>query len=179
MRTILIAAAFSGLAACQPAPAAPAAEPEVTAAAEDTAEPIVEQALAATFVHAADAGTASLLITEDPAEPGFGLDCTPAALTLTGATSQVALGNMAMPYSISVSGASFEAELVPGDDAAPTFAVTAPLTPEVLSALSGATTARIFVNDGYAFVESGIDTGEEFERFATACADLSGIVPAP
>ncbi len=180
MRAFLIGMAFAALVACQPAPAA-APEAEAAGADVEVEAPVEAEPLAAAFVHASATGSASLAIQEQPEAETFGLECKAVgpSLTLTGATSQVALGNMVFPYSIVLSGASFEAELVPAEETALTFAVTTPLTPEVLSALSVATTARIFVNDGYAFVESGIDPAAEFERFAAACADLTGIKPAP
>lgn len=107
----------------------------------------------------------------------FRLACTKAgsALTLTAGIKQVALSNMAPPFAIVLSGSTFPAELVPGSDAAATFSVTTPLTGAVLVAMRDATTARISVNDGYAFAESAIDQGQIFEKFAADCAALTGI----
>jgi hypothetical protein len=114
---------------------------------------------------------------EAPDMQPFRLVCAKAgpALTLTAGIKQVSIANMAPPYALVLSGATFPAELVPGSDGGETFAVTAPLTPDVLAALRDATTARIFVNDGYAFAESAIDQGKVFEKFAADCAALTGI----
>lgn len=111
----------------------------------------------------------------------FRLVCTKTgpALTLTAGVKQVALSNMAPPFAVVLSGSSFPAELVPGSDAAATFSVTTPLTGAVLVAMRDATTARISVNDGYAFAESAIDQGQVFEKFAADCAALTGIAAQP
>lgn len=114
-------------------------------------------------------------------EPEFRLACTKAgpALTLTAAVAQVGIANMASPYALSLSGASFEATLVSGAADATMFSATAPLSPEVLAALRDATTARISVNDGYAFAESDVDPGQAFETFAADCAALTGVAAGP
>lgn len=111
----------------------------------------------------------------------FRLVCAKAgpALTLTAGTTQVGIANMASPYALTLSGQSFPGELVHSADNAKTFSVTAPLTPEVLTALRDSTTARISVNDGYAFAESAVDQGQVFEKFAAACATLTGIATKP
>ena len=111
----------------------------------------------------------------------FRLACTNAgtALTLTAGIKQVSLSNMVPPFAIVLSGSTFPAELVPGSDGAATFSVTTPLTGAVLAALRDATTARISVNDGYAFAESAIDQGQIFEKFATDCAALTGVAAQP
>lgn len=101
------------------------------------------------------------------------------ALTLTAGIKQVGIANMAPPYALVLSGTTFPAELVPGSDGAETFSVTAPLTDEMLAALRDATTARIFVHDGYAFAESAIDEGQVFEKFAADCAALTGVAAKP
>ena len=85
------------------------------------------------------------------------------------------MANMAPPFAMTLSGVSFPATLVPGQDGGPTFAVTAPLTSEMLTAVREGTTARISVNDGYAFAESGVDGGQEFEKFVTECSALTGV----
>jgi hypothetical protein len=114
---------------------------------------------------------------ETPDMQPFRLVCAKAgpALTLTAGVKQVGLANMAAPYALVLSGTTFEATLVPGSDSAETFSATAPLTGEMLAAVRDGTTARISVNDGYAFAESAIDQGQVFEKFATDCAALTGI----
>ena len=49
------------------------------------------------------------------------------------------------------------------------------MTAELLAAVRDSTTVRISVNDGYAFAESAIDTGQVFEKFAADCAALTGV----
>jgi len=118
---------------------------------------------------------------ETPDMQPFRLVCAKAgpALTLTAGIKQVGIANMAPPYALVLSGSTFPATLVPGSDGGETFAVTAPLTPEMLAAMRDATTARISVNDGYAFAESAIDQGKVFETFAADCAALTGIAAKP
>jgi hypothetical protein len=126
------------------------------------------------------ATAADVLLTNQAAAdaPAFGLVCakTGTALTLTAPIAQVGLANMAPPFAIVVSGATFPATLVPGSDSGKTFSVTAPLTPELLTAVRDATTARISVNDGYAFAESDVDPAQAFETFTAACSTLTGVV---
>lgn len=116
-----------------------------------------------------------------PGAPAFGFACTRAgsALTLTAGIGQVGIANMAPPFAMVLSGATFPATLVPGADSSPKFSVTAPLSPEMLAALRDSTTARISVNDGYAFAESDVDPGHVFEKFAADCATLTGVVARP
>ena len=116
---------------------------------------------------------------ETPEMQPFRLVCAKAgpALTLSAGVKQVGIANMAPPFAMTLSGASFEATLVPGSDSGETFAVTAPLTGEMLAAVRDGTTARISVNDGYAFAESAIDQGQVFEKFAADCATLTGVAP--
>jgi hypothetical protein len=119
----------------------------------------------------------TLVKQESPDMQPFRLVCAKAgpSLTLTAGIKQVGIANMAAPYALVLSGTTFEATLVPGSDGAETFAVTAPLTGDMLAAVRDATTARISVNDGYAFAESAIDQGQVFEKFAADCAALTGI----
>lgn len=169
MRRLLMAAACLALIACQPAkPPAPVEE----AAGAD------EAAATPTFAHTKSATDAALSIQEFPNAPPFDLKCAKAGptMTFTAAQAQVGLSNMAFPYALVAAGATFPGELVHGSDGATTFSVSAPLTPALLGAVRDATTARILVNDGYAFAESGVDPGQEFETFATECATLTGVV---
>lgn len=133
------------------------------------------------WTHTATADEVAIANQESPDMKPFRLACTKAgaALTFTAGVKQVAMANMAPPFAIVVSGATFPAELVPESDGAETFSVTAPLTPALLTALHGATTARISVNDGYAFAESAIDKGQVFEKFAADCAKLTGVALQP
>lgn len=119
----------------------------------------------------------TLVKQESPDMQPFRLVCAKAgpSLTLTAGIKQVGIANMAAPYALVLSGTTFDATLVPGSDGAETFAVTAPLTGDMLAAVRDATTARISVNDGYAFAESAIDQGQVFEKFAADCAALTGI----
>ncbi|NOT39927.1 MAG: hypothetical protein HOP13_05490 [Alphaproteobacteria bacterium] len=111
----------------------------------------------------------------------FRLVCAKAgpALTLTAGVTQVGMSNMAPPFALVLSGATFPATLVPGSDRAETFSATAPLSGDMLAAVRDATTVRISVNDGYAFAESAIDQGQVFEKFATDCATLTGVAAKP
>ncbi len=111
----------------------------------------------------------------------FRLVCAKAGptLTLTAGIAQVSIANMVPPFALSLSGSTFPAELVPGSDGGKTFSVTAPLTGALLVAMRDATTARITVNDSYAFAESAVDTGQVFEKFAADCAALTGVAVQP
>ncbi|MCE9524066.1 MAG: hypothetical protein K8S25_16740 [Alphaproteobacteria bacterium] len=113
--------------------------------------------------------------------PAFAVACTKAgaALTFTASIAQVGIANIASPYSLVLSGATFPARAVRGAAEATTFSVTAPLSPEVLAALRDTTTARIFVNDSFAFAESDVDPGQVFEKFAADCAALTGVAARP
>jgi hypothetical protein len=129
------------------------------------------------WTHEKSAEEVSLSIVETPDMAAFRLVCAKAgpALTLSAGVQQVGMANMAPPFAMTLSGAPFPATLVPGQDGGPTFAVTAPLTAEMLTAVRDGTTARISVNDGYAFAESGVDQGQEFEKFAADCTALTGV----
>ncbi len=129
------------------------------------------------WTHAKSADEVSLTIVETPDMAAFRLVCAKAgpALTLSAGVQQVGMANMAPPFAMTLSGASFPATLVPGQDGGSTFAVTAPLTGEMLTAVRDGTTARISVNDSYAFAESGVDGGQEFEKFVTDCTALTGV----
>lgn len=167
MRRLLMAMGCLSLIACQPAkPAAPAEEPAKTDA---VAAPVWSQTKTATDI--------AVSIQEFPDGPPFILTCAKAGptLTFTAAQAQVGMANMAPPFALVASGVTFPGTLAPGGDGAKLFTVAAPLTPELLTAVRDATTARISVNDGYAFVESGVDAGQEFEKFAAECATLTGV----
>ncbi len=129
------------------------------------------------WTHAKSADEVSLTIVETPDMAAFRLVCAKAgpALTLSAGVQQVGMANMAPPFAMTLSGTAFPATLVPGQDGGPTFAVTAPLTGEMLTAVRDGRTARISVNDGYAFAESGVDAGQEFEKFVTDCSGLTGV----
>ena len=126
-------------------------------------------------------GEISLAKQESPDMEPFRLACTKAgaALTLSAGVKQVSLSNMVPPFAIVLSGSTFPAELVPGSDSGASFSVTAPLAGALLVALRDATTARISVNDGYAFAESAVDTSQVFEKFAADCAALTGVAAQP
>ncbi len=129
------------------------------------------------WTHTKSADEVVLSIKEASDAEAFRLVCAKAGptLTLSAAVQQVGMANMAPPFAMTLSGASFDATLVPGQDGGPTFAVTAPLTGEMLTAVRDGTTARISVNDAYAFAESGIDRGQEFEKFTADCTALTGV----
>lgn len=171
MRRLLIAASCLALIACQPAkPPAPPEDPAVSGADEAPATP--------TFAHTKSATDVALSIQEFPNTPAFDLKCAKAGptITFTAAQAQVGMANMAAPFALVAAGATFPGTLAPGSDGAATFSVSAPLTPALLAAVRDATTARILVNDGYAFAESGVDPGKEFETFAAQCATMTGVV---
>lgn len=183
MRPAIIVTSLMALTACQPA-ATNSAPPSAEPPAESSAP--AEGPAGVAFTIVSEPGVVRLDIDEGADDLRFVLTCKAEGpqLVATGAISQVALGNMAMPYGISLSGMSFEAELLADDQQPaglpmPTFSVKTPLTPDVLSALGGASTARIMVNDNYAYVESGLDSGDNFESFAADCAALTGLTPSP
>jgi hypothetical protein len=51
------------------------------------------------------------------------------------------------------------------------------MTPDLLKALAGATTARLTLGDSFA--ESSVDPGDTFEKFAAKCGELGRIKIAP
>lgn len=162
MRHLFIALSCVSLFACSP---------NKEAAAPEAAD-------AKGWTQGSTAGEVALDIREDASAPGFRLACAKAGstLVLSAALSQVGMANMAPPFALVASGATFPATLVAGTDAGPMFSVTLPLTPDVLAAVRDATTARISVNEGYAFAESDVDAGKGFEKFAAACSTLTGVV---
>ncbi|KAF0176645.1 MAG: hypothetical protein IV086_02380 [Hyphomonadaceae bacterium] len=131
-----------------------------------------------TWTHAGDAVQVTLTIKETAGTDAFTLACAKAGptLTFTAGIQQVGLANLAPPVALVLTSDSLPATLAPETADARIFSATAPLTPEALAALRDTTTARIFVNDGYAFAESAVDAGAEFETFASACAALTGVV---
>ena len=129
------------------------------------------------WIHSKGADAVTLTIRETAEMAPFELVCAKAGptLTLSAGVQQVGMANMAPPFAMTLSGESFPATLVPGQDGAPTFAVTAPLTGEMLTAVRDGTTARISVNDSYAFAESAVDSGQGFEQFVIDCSALTGV----
>jgi hypothetical protein len=169
MRRIVMAATCLALIACQQEkPATPEAAPT-----ESGAQTVV----ATVWTHAKTETEVAASIQDAPDTPPFRIVCAKAGPTLTfsAAQAQVGMANMAAPYALVVSGATFPGALTPGGDGGPTFSVAAPLTPDLLAAVSGAETARILVNDGYAFAESGAGSGGAFKQFAADCAALTGL----
>jgi hypothetical protein len=169
-------------AACQPAPATGPADPAAAsadAAADAAAEATGDDGAGfmPTWLTTETSEQVMLTAQEFPNAPAFVLTCDKAGPTLTfnAGVDQVALGNMAAPYALVMSGATFPATLTPVKDGDLTFSVSAPLTPDALAAVRDAVTVRISVNDGYAFAESGVDPGDRFEGFAAACARLTGL----
>lgn len=131
-----------------------------------------------TWTHASDAVQVMLTIKETAGTDAFILACAKAGPTLTfkAGIQQVGLANVASPVALVLTTDSLPATLAPEAADTRSFSATAPLTPEALAAVRDTTTARIFVKDGYAFAESAVDAGAEFETFATACATLTGVV---
>ena len=177
MRRLLIVLSCIGLIACQ-RDTTKEAVPAADAVAEQTGND--EAGFQPSWTHTKDAARVVLSDQEFPNAPPFALACakTGPTLTVSADVNKVAMANMAPPFALVLLGANFPATLQPGADNAVTFSVTAPLTPAALAAVRDATTARISVNDQYAFVESRADPGQEFEKFAADCAALTGIVAA-
>ena len=154
-----------GLVACQPS------APDAAETARDVS--------ASTPAWALSADAAQVVLANQAASDGlaFALACVKAGptLMLTADTRQVGVANLAPPFSVVLAGATFPATLGPEPEGGQTFSVTTPLTAEVLAAVRDGTSARIMVNEGYAFAESDIDSGDEFERFAADCAEFTGI----
>lgn len=169
MRGVLTLITCLGLVGCQPKP------PEAPAGQAETAAQAPPAAASWTMNQAGEAAT--LVIFEPGMDQPFTLACRKAGPTLSASASvkQVALANTAPPFALVLSATTFVGELGPGGFNGPVFTVSTPLTAEALTALSGAVTARISVNDGYAFAESAVDPGAEFETFAAACAQIAGL----
>jgi hypothetical protein len=176
--SLLITAAVLTLAACQPkqelVPASEAAAPE-TETSEAARSPLVGWDSSASDI------SASLSWIDEPGTPPFQLVCTKenAMLSASAAIQQVGIGNIASPYALILAGQSFEATAIAGLRSDDIFAVQAPVTPELLKALRDSETARISVNEGYAFAESGMDDLAMFDGFVDSCAAITGITPAP
>jgi hypothetical protein len=180
IRLTMLALLGFTLAACQPKPVV--TEAEETAPAESAFETTPgAEGLLSGWTSVADSTAATLTWQDTPESEPFKLTCTKTgnAMIAGAPVSQVALSNMAYPYALVFAAESFPADLVPGLDGTPFFEVSAPVTPQMLAALSGATTARISVNDSYAFAESGVDTADTFEQFVASCSALTGIAAAP
>lgn len=177
IRPLMIAALSVTLAACQPKPAAPV-ESETPAT---EAVPEVEAAAADRWSAASDDAGFSITSQESADTEPFTLTCSIAGKKLIAGAGveEVHFSNMAYPYKVLFSGTPFDADLVPGLDSTPRFEVSAPITPDLLAALRDTQTARIVVNDGYAFAESAVDDRDIFETFVADCATATGIAPAP
>jgi hypothetical protein len=167
MRRLLVLSACIALTACAPGDTkkVETAHPDATATT-----PV--------WTRTGDAAQVTLSIKETADMEPFTLRCAKAgpALTVSAGVQQVAIANLAAPYALVLSGGAFPASQRPELADAKTFSVTAPVTPELLSAIRDTSSARISVNGGYAFAESATEAGSAFETFARDCASLTGVV---
>jgi hypothetical protein len=169
----IVSTGLAALAACQPAP--PPEAPVEAPAPDPSFKPGLELELDGNVVRLND-WTA-------PEALAFTMFCNldSPIITLSAARSQYPAQMAATKASLVVSGESFPDEVLiqdPGPDA--TVSLVVDITPALLKALSGATTARLAVDEPNAsFAETAVDEGDIFERFAARCGELSKVKIAP
>lgn len=169
----IVSTGLAALSACQPAPAPPA--------------PVEAPAAAAAFKPGLelekDGNVVLLNDWTGPEALGFTMFCNldSPIVTISAARSQFAQEMNATKAALVVSGESFSDDVLiqdPGPDATVSLVVT--ITPAMLKALSGATTARLLMEEPNAsFAETAVDEGDIFEQFAARCGELSKVKIAP
>jgi hypothetical protein len=174
MRTFLILGAALALTACgQAQDQAP--ETELSAAEIDAGSHEIGEA----WIVNVNDSAASLASVYAPNAPAFLLECRHDSKQLKASAdvNQVGAAAKAGPGQFSASGEMFDGAIaLPETGAAPIVEITLPIDAKLLNAIQGATTTRIVVGD--AFAESGVDSGENFEKFAQGCAALHNIALA-
>lgn len=177
-RIILAAFAAALLAACTPAaektaeaPAPEMTEEEIDAASHDG--PVG-------WLEADGAGETAVEYRAGPNAIGFRLACTTAKkLTVDVESVGTSSGPLKSdtPGTLLIGATAFPIVVSPVDDGLIRMAAETAVTPQVLTALAGAESARVVVGD--AFTEAGPDGGKALKTFATACSALTGVKPAP
>jgi hypothetical protein len=173
IRSSIASVALSALAlACTP-PAAPKPTP---AAPEAPAAPTFTPSLELIQ----DENSATLYSWIAPDQSVLTMTCVRDSATVSAGAdmAQFAANTQSGRGALVVSGASFENDVMistQGD--APSANITVKMTPDLLKALAGATTARLTL--GESFAESSVDSGDAFEKFAAKCGELGKIKIAP
>jgi hypothetical protein len=171
MKKILALAFVAALAACQPAAPKP---PEAPATAAPEAAPFTPG-----LELLIDENGATLHDWINADRPSFTMTCVldSATISLSADRKQFATDAKSGPGALVVSGESFtdEAMIQEGDPGL--VVLTVAMTPKSLKALAGATTARLSLGDSFA--ETGVDSGDTFEKFAAKCGELGKVKIAP
>lgn len=173
IRTSIASVALAALAiACTP-PASPKPTPpapEAPAAAAFTPRlELMQDENSATLYDWIEAEKSGLTITcvRDSATVGASADM-----------AQFATNTQSGRGALAVSGASFENDvMISTYDDERTATITVKMTPDLLKALAGATTARLMLGDSFA--ETSVDPGDTFEQFAAKCSELGKVKIAP
>lgn len=174
LRTLMCAAALGALVACQPAAPKPEAPVEPAAPAAPAAKfglELVEEQ-----------GGIDLYDWTGGEDPAFRLYCTQDTpiITVQADRTQFAKDLAARKAALVLSGESFtdDVKIEEGPHAQVALVVT--ITPALLKALAGATTARLAIDEPNAsFAETAVDSGDTFEKLAAKCSDLSKVKMAP
>jgi hypothetical protein len=127
-----------------------------------------------------DENSATLYNWIAPEQSGLTLTCVRDSATVSASAeiAQFAANTKEGRGALVVSGASFENDvMISTQGEAPSAIITAKMTPDLLKALAGATTARLTLGDSFA--ESSVDPGDTFEKFAAKCGELGRIKIAP
>ncbi len=164
LRPLMNAAALAALAACQPA--APKTEAPAAPAAKAGLELVDEQTMI------------DLYDWTGGEDPGFRLYCTQDSpiITIQAERKQFAKELVATKAALVVSGQSFSDDVKIEDGPDAQVALVVDITPALLKALAGATTARLLVDEPNAsFAETAVDRTGAFAKLAAKCSALSKV----
>jgi len=172
LRTLMLAASLTVLCACQPAtPITAAPKPDVPSApaAQSRLELVIGENTADLYDWTGGNERFSILCTLDQPR-----------IIVMADRGQFAKEMTAQKAALVVSGESFSDDL--WLDSEDDTDVTLPLviTPALLKALAGATTARLMVDEpNVSFAETAVDRSGAFAKFAVKCGTLSKVEMAP
>jgi hypothetical protein len=170
LRTLMIAAALAALAACQPAAPKPAAPEAPAAPAKSGIELVDEQTMIDLFDWTGGE------------QPGFRLYCTldSPIITVQADRAQFAKDMSATKADLVLSGQSFTDDVKIEEGPNAQVALVVDITPALLKALAGTTTARLLVDEPNAsFAETAVDANGMFAKLAARCGELSKVKAAP
>jgi len=126
-----------------------------------------------------DENSATLYNWIAPEQSGLTLTCVRDSATVSASAeiAQFAANAKEGRGALVVSGASFENDVMISTQDEPAASITVNMTPALLKALAGATTARLMLGDSFA--ETSVDAGDTFEQFAAKCGELGKVKSAP
>jgi hypothetical protein len=171
LRTLICTAAVVALIACQPAAPKPEASEAPAAPALKTGLELVEE----------QAGI-DLYDWTGGEDPAFRLYCTQDSpiITVQADRKQFAKDLVATKAALVLTGESFTDDVKIEEGPNAQVALVVGITPALLKALAGATTARLAVEEANAsFAETAVDSGDTFEKLAAKCSELSKVKMAP